>query len=244
MKRLALTMAALMAVAACAQAGDPELDKVRKQIIAKLPGITPEMITKSAAPGLYQVQRGTEYAYVTPDGRFLVAGDMIDLATGEAITEGQRGAARQAVLKQFGPDDVIEFAPKNAKYFVTVFTDIDCGYCRKLHSEINKYNALGIGVRYLFYPRTGPDTPSFQQAQAVWCSADRREALTQAKRGVHIKTASSCANPVQRQYEAGEAIGVNATPTLVMPDGEAVRGYMPAQALLARLATPPKTAAN
>jgi len=244
MNRLVLTLAALMAVAACAQAGDPELEKVRKRLAGKLPGVTPEMITPSAAPGLYQVQHGTEYAYVTPDGRFLVHGDMIDLVTGEEITEQLRGATRQAVLKQFGPDEVIEFAPKDPKYFITVFTDIDCGYCRKLHAEMSQYNALGIGVRYLFYPRTGPNTPSFQQAQAVWCTTDRREALTVAKRGVHIKTSSSCVNPIERHYQAGEAIGVNATPTLVLPGGEIVRGYVPAKPLLARLASPPGTAAN
>jgi thiol:disulfide interchange protein DsbC len=244
MNRILLTVATLMAIAGCAQAGDPELEKVRKDVSTKLPGVTPEMVTPSAAPGLYQVQHGQEFGYVTRDGRFFIHGDMIDLATGEEITEGLRGATRTAVLKQFGPDEVIEFAPKDAKYFITVFTDIDCGYCRKLHSEIKQYNDLGIGVRYLFYPRSGPNTPSFDDAKRVWCSGDRREALTQAKRGAHIKAPLSCANPVQRHYEAGEAIGINATPTIVLPDGEMVRGYVRAEPLLARLASGGKTARN
>jgi thiol:disulfide interchange protein DsbC len=235
MNRLLLTLVALLACAACAQAGDPQLEKVRKDVVAKMPGITPEAVTPSAAPGIYQVQKGTDYGYVTGDGRFLIYGDMVDLQTGEEITERQRGDARMAVIKQFGPDQVIEFAPKNPKYFVTVFTDIDCGYCRKLHSEIKQYNDAGIGVRYLFFPRSGPDTPSFQEAKAVWCSADRREALTQAKRGTPIKASTNCPNPVQQHFEAGAEIGINATPTLILPDGEMVRGYVRAQALAARL---------
>jgi thiol:disulfide interchange protein DsbC len=236
MNRLALTLIALLACAACAEAGDPQLEKVRKDVVERIPGIAPESITPSAAPGLYQVQKGQEFGYVTADGRYMIFGDMIDLVSGEQITERQRGDARMAVLKQFGPDQVIEFAPKDAKYFVTVFTDIDCGYCRKLHSEIQQYNAAGIGIRYVFYPRSGPNTPSFQQAEAVWCSADRREALTQAKRGVHITAPSSCPNPVKQQYAAGDSIGINATPTLILPDGEVVRGYVRAQPLAARLA--------
>jgi thiol:disulfide interchange protein DsbC len=236
MKRHLFPLALLLACAACAEAGDSQLDKFRKDIGARLPGVTPDMVTPSAAPGIYQVQKGQDFGYVTSDGRYLIHGDMIDLVTGEEITEQLRGDSRKALISQFGPDEVIEFAPKNPKYFITVFTDVDCGYCRKLHSEMAQYNAQGIGVRYLFYPRSGPNTPSFQQAQAVWCSADRREALTAAKRGVHINTPSNCPNPVQRQYDAGDALGVNATPTLVLPDGELVRGYVRADALAARLA--------
>ena len=236
MKRHLLPLALLLACAACAEAGDAQTDKVRKAIAAKLPGVTPEMITPSAAPGIYQVQKGQEFGYVTSDGRFLIHGDMIDLLTNEQITERQRGDARKALISQFGPDEVIEFAPKNPKWFITVFTDIDCGYCRKLHAEIDQYNAAGIGVRYLFYPRSGPNTPAFEQAQSVWCSGDRKEALTQAKRGVSIKASTRCPNPVQRHYDAGDALGVNATPTIFLPDGEIVRGYVKAQPLAMRLA--------
>jgi thiol:disulfide interchange protein DsbC len=236
MKPIPLTLAALLACTACAQAGDPQLEKVRKDVVEKIPGITADAVTPSAAPGLYQVQKGQDFGYITGDGRFLIYGDMVDLKTGEQITERQRGDARMAVVKQFGPDQVIEFAPKDAKYFVTVFTDVDCGFCRKLHSEMKSYNEAGIGIRYLFFPRTGPNTPSFQEAKAVWCSADRREALTQAKRGAHINASTNCPNPVMQHYEAGEAIGVNATPTLILPDGEMVRGYVRAEPLAQRLA--------
>jgi thiol:disulfide interchange protein DsbC len=236
MKRLIAAITLLTACVSCATADDAQLDKVRKTIAGKLPGVTPDMITPSTAPGLYQVRKGSQFAYVTGDGRFLIEGDMVDLVTGDEVTELQRQSARLAVLSQFGPDSVIEFAPKDPKYWVTVFTDVDCGYCRKLHSEVDQYNAQGIGLRYMFYPRSGPNTESFAKAEQVWCSADRRDALTKAKRGVPLMAPASCPNPVQRQYDAGEALGINATPMLVLQDGEIVRGYLPPTALAARLA--------
>lgn len=236
MNRFSSLVVVLLACASCAAAEDSQLEQVRKKVVASLPGIEKEMITPSNAPGLYQIQKGSMFGYITADGRYLISGDMVDITSGEEITEGQRKLARVSVLKQFGPDSAIEFAPKDPKYVVTVFTDIDCGYCRKLHAEMNDYHAKGITIRYLFYPRSGPGTPSFDQAQAVMCSADRREALTQAKRGMHIKGPSTCANPVQKQYDAGEALGINATPMMILPDGEILRGYVPASALSSRLA--------
>ena len=229
-------LTALVACASCASADDKQMDNVAKAVSAAVPGITKDAITPSAAPGLYQVRKGSTFAYVTADGRYLIQGDMVDLKTGEEITEKQRMDTRLAVIKQFGPDKVIEFSPKDPKYVVTVFTDVDCGYCRKLHSQIAEYNNDGIGIRYLFYPRTGPNTPSFEKAKSVWCSADRREALTQAKRGMEPNVRGTCANPVMAQWEAGEALGVNATPMMILADGEIVRGYVQAAQLAARLA--------
>jgi thiol:disulfide interchange protein DsbC len=238
MNRIAATLVFLAACASCASAEDPQLEKVRK-VVAKSPalqGVTPEMVTPSSAPGIYQVRRGSAFGYVTADGRYFIGGDMIDLVTGEEITETLRQTTRLDVLNRFGPDRVIEFAPKDPKHVVTVFTDIDCGYCRKLHQQVGEYNAAGITIRYLFYPRSGPDTPSFTMAQQVWCSADRKEALTQAKRGVRIKASTNCKNPILDQYLAGDELGINATPMMVFQDGEIVRGYVPPQALAARLA--------
>ena len=236
MNRFSPFVFVLLVCAGCASAEDPQLEKVRKTVIANLPGVEKDMITPSAAPGIYQIQKGSMFGYVTGDGRYLIQGDMVDIISGEELTENQRQLARVSVLKQFGPDSVIEFAPKNPKYVVTVFTDIDCGYCRKLHAEIKDYNDQGIAIRYLFYPRSGPNTESFAKAQSVMCSGDRKEALTQAKRGVTITASANCPNPVQKQYEAGEALGINATPMLVLPDGEIVRGYVKAGSLAQRLA--------
>jgi thiol:disulfide interchange protein DsbC len=235
MKRTLSALALLLACSGCASAGDSELEQVRKVVTANLPGVKPEMVTPSAAPGVYQIQKGSVFAYVTRDGRFLIQGDMVDLVTGEEVTEAQRSLARVAELRKFGSDQVIEFPAPDTRHWVTVFTDIDCGYCRQMHAQMAEYHAQGIGIRYLFYPRSGPNTDSWEQAKAVWCSADRKEALTQAKRGVRIKASTNCPNPIQRHYDAGDHLGINATPMIILPDGELVRGYVRAPALAARL---------
>lgn len=229
-------LALLFLCVSCATAEDSELEKVRSKVEKALPGVSRADVQSSPIPGLYEVRKGHAFGYVSADGRYLIQGDLMDLESGEQLTEKRRMRDRLEVLATIGKDDVIAFGPKDAKYEITVFTDIDCGYCRKLHREMADFNAKGIAVRYLFFPRSGPDTPSFHKAQAVWCSADRQKALTDAKMGLPLPTEdTSCKNPVLRHYQAGEQLGVNATPMIILPDGELVRGYVPATALVARL---------
>lgn len=202
--------------------------------LEELVGLPPDEIRPSAARDMLEARWGTNFAYVTPDGRHVVYGDMIDLASGEAISENSRKRLRVSVLDQLGAQNMIEFAPRKPRYTVTVFTDIDCGYCRKMHREMQAYNDSGIAVRYVFYPRSGPGTDSFRKAEAVWCSKDRKMALTRAKSGVNV-TAPSCSNPIQREWEVGQELGLRGTPMIVLGNGEVVNGYLPAPALLARL---------
>jgi thiol:disulfide interchange protein DsbC len=213
------------------------LERVRTALKKTLPEIKPEDVSE-AGSGLYQVRQGSFYGYVTADGKYLVQGDLVELATGAQVTENLRKSDRVAKLKELGEDNMIVFAPQNpadTKFTITAFTDVDCGYCRKLHSEIAQYNQQGIAVRYVFYPRTGPDSSSFQKAQAVWCSADRKAALTSAKLGAAVGGDTSCPNPIQREWELGQEFGLRGTPMLVMPDGEIVNGYVPAPQLAQRL---------
>lgn len=217
-------------------AGDTaEIASVRAQLAKAMPDVVLDAIRPSAVPGLFEIQRGSLYGYVTADGKFLISGDLVNLQTGEELTENSRKTARLADLAKLG-DQYIEFDPPNGKpdHVVTVFTDTDCGYCRKLHSEIGTYTALGIGIRYVFYPRSGPGSPSFLQAEAVWCSADRKAAFTSAKLGEQI-TAAACQNPVQKDWELGQKFGLRGTPMLVLPDGEVINGYVPADRLAQRL---------
>jgi thiol:disulfide interchange protein DsbC len=144
---------------------------------------------------------------------------------------------RAQVLAAVPETQMIVFSPKDPKYTVTVFTDVDCGYCRKLHSEMAKYNELGIRVRYVFFPRSGPDTESWAKADAVWCSADRNDALTRAKRGEQITAANCGQTPVAKDYEMGQDFGVRGTPAIVLANGEMLPGYLPPALLIKRLQT-------
>ena len=126
-------------------------------------------------------------AYVSADGKYLFSGNIYDLDTEVNLTAMRRNAARAKALASLREDQMIIFSPENPKMTVTVFTDIDCGYCRKFHSHIADLNKAGVRVRYMMFPRTGPGTESWRKAEEVWCSADRKEALTRAKRGEAIK---------------------------------------------------------
>ena len=208
-------------------------DQLKREV-----GRAPDTIRPSSSPGLMEAQWGSLFAYVTLDGRYVIYGDLVDLSNDEEITEKQRRADRLVAIDQLGIDNMIEYAPAppvQGRYVVTVFTDVDCGYCRQLHREIADYNALGITIRYVFYPRTGPDTESFKKAVAVWCSSNHKLALTRAKAGAPLVGNPQCPNPIQREYELGQSFGIRGTPLLVLPNGAAVSGYLPPDALLARL---------
>lgn len=235
---LSAAVLATVALSACAPKQNSELETVRAKVAQILPGLAPDAVRPSTAPGLYEVQDGANVAYVTADGKFLIEGDMVNLQTGENLTENLRKQDRLDKLASVGEDQMIVFAPQGrTKHVVTVFTDIDCGYCRKLHSEMAQYNAAGIEIRYLAYPRSGPNTESFRKAEAVWCAADRQTALTQAKAGMPVE-GRGCAEVVQREWDLGNQIGLRGTPLLVLEDGSLVSGYLPPAALLQRLEAP------
>jgi thiol:disulfide interchange protein DsbC len=223
--------------AGAAAGEDAGLEAVRSAVVKAIPGMAAEDVHPTAVAGLYELRQSGQYGYVTGDGRFLIDGDLIDLATRANLTENKRKQDRVTRLASLGAENLIVFAPEDGKtrHTVTVFTDIDCGYCRKLHREVGEYNALGIAIQYAFYPRSGPNTPSFKKAEKVWCSADRHEALTLAKQGVEFAGEPGCENPVAREYQLGAELGLRGTPMMILPDGEVVNGYVPAAALAERL---------
>jgi len=228
-----IAAAALGMMPTAVSAGD-DIDEVLKSLKKVMPNLSRGDVSSSPVDGIYEVNRGMSYFYVTSDGRYVFSGDLVDIRSGQSITENNRKSMRLQELGRLKDQDMITFRAKEEKFEVTVFTDIDCGYCRKLHREMADYNDAGITVHYLFYPRSGPNTPSFKKAEAVWCSGNRNVAMTTAKQGGDVK-AESCPNPVRRQYEAGQALGVRGTPAIVLPDGGLQPGYLPAERMLAVL---------
>jgi thiol:disulfide interchange protein DsbC len=199
-----------------------------KDKIAKTLGIDRNHIRPSPMPGWYEVQKAHEFAYVSADGKYAMEGELTNLDTGEQLTEERRRADRLEALKELGADNMVIFAPRPpmaAKYVVTVFTDLDCPYCRKLHSQIADYNARGIAVRYIFFPRHGINSPTYWQEISVWCSPDRQAALTKAKQGGSIPS-RKCENPVAREFQLAMDLGIRGTPGLILPDGTLFPGYL------------------
>lgn len=200
--------------------------------IAKKLGARPEELQPSPIDGLYEFSQGADIAYVTRDGQYLLSGDLFEIKSRANLTDARRKVARQRLIDAVPESEMVVFGAPNAKYTLTVFTDVDCSYCRKLHSQIAEINRLGMRVRYLFYPRSGPGSASWRTAEAVWCSNDRNAALTSAKRGEQITSKKCGPTPVRRQYELGHDLGLQGTPGIFMPNGDYLPGYLPPAQLL------------
>lgn len=195
--------------------------------LAKIMAAKPDSITPSPIAGLYEVVYGAGIYYASKDGRYVVKGDILDVEKKNNITEQRRTGTRLSAINKVSEDKMIIFAPKKVRHTITVFTDIDCGYCRKLHNEIDTYLKEGIRVRYLSMPRSGLNTPSYYKAVAVWCAKDRKDALTRAKKDEQVEQ-KSCDNPVEEEMNLAEEVGVSGTPTIITESGRMLPGYVPA----------------
>ncbi|MGD8587628.1 MAG: DsbC family protein [Chromatiales bacterium] len=212
----------------------PEIQQVRTAVNKLIPNGKVDAVEPSPVAGIYEVLVGTQLYYVSKDGKYLFNGKLYDLDKREDLTSPKTQKVKLDAINAAGEENMIIFAPENYQHTITVFTDIDCGYCRKLHSEIDQYNDLGIRVRYLSFPRAGVGSPSYNKAVSVWCADNRQEALTQAKAGKEIDS-KECDNPVKEQMELGQAVGVNGTPALFLENGEMLPGYVPPAKLAALL---------
>ena len=195
-------------------------------------------VRPSPAPGLYTVELEDATAYyATVDGAFLVAGDLYGVSAAGFVnrSEDLRAGRRVELLAAVEKEDMIVFAPEGeTRGVVNVFTDVDCGFCQRLHREVPALNEMGIEVRYLAYPRAGIGSEASDKLVTAWCAADPRTALTRLKQGRPVEPAT-CANPVASQYRLGQRMGVRGTPALFLEDGRMIPGYRPAEALAAEM---------
>lgn len=225
-------------------AEDAALEAVRAKIDVMFPEIGPENVTGSPVNGWYTVHKGSIVAYISADGRYLLQGDMIDLDQQVNLSELARSESRRELMSSMGDDEVILFSPAEVKHSITVFTDVDCTYCRKLHSQIDEYMAEGIEVRYMLYPRGGPASASWSTSEDVWCARDRNSALTAAKLGQKFDTQKCDKSAISKHYLLGQKVGLSGTPAIVFEDGTLVSGYLPPAALASRLQSVQQSAAN
>ncbi|GMU43252.1 MAG: DsbC family protein [Xanthomonadales bacterium] len=190
------------------------------------PALKVEEVRETPIEGIYEVTLPGQVVYTTADAKYLLLGPMLQVADKTDLTEERRAELRRGLLSQAPSSQRIVFKPKGqVKHTVAVFTDIDCGYCRELHKHMTEYNDRGIQVEYLMFPRAGVGSDSFRKAVAAWCSKNPQETLTKAKAGEDPGN-GSCVNPVEAQYQLGQRMGVNGTPTLVFPDGHVAPGYV------------------
>jgi len=216
---------------ACA---DDEISAVRTKLQKRFSDLTITDVRKSPVPGLYEVITGTQSALVSADGRYLIQGELIDLETRRNLTAETRAGLVLNAIKSVSESEMIVMGPADAKRVLTVFTDVDCPYCARLHQEVPKLNQAGVKVRYLLFPRAGKGTETYKRSVAVWCAKDRVQAIGIAKSGGKLEM-KTCSNPVDLHLKIGAEIGVEGTPTIVMDDGRIIPGYAPASRLLATM---------
>ncbi|NCO18706.1 MAG: DsbC family protein [Gammaproteobacteria bacterium] len=191
-------------------------------------------IAESPINGMLQIRLGSEIVYMTDDARFLVQGRLFDLDTREDLTDRAMSEVRKGLIKELASARTIDFGPEDADYSLYVFTDVDCGYCRRLHEQIAEYNDAGIRIRYAAFPRAGIGSETFRKMNSVWCAADPHAAMDFAKAG-NTPEPASCDSPVAQQYQLGQSMGVTGTPALLTTDGDLIPGYVPPQDLRKRL---------
>ena len=219
-----------------------ELDGVRKRVDALLPelrsGLEIERIKETPVPGLYEVLlNGNRTLYISADGNYFLVGDMYEVSSEGIVNlpELARQEKRKELMAKVDATSMISFKPASGLLAtVSVFTDVDCTYCRKLHREMRQYHKKGIEVRYLAYPRAGIGSESYKKTVSAWCSSDPQRAITTLKRGDNIPS-RTCPNPVAAQYELGDRVGVTGTPSIVLSDGRMLPGYLSAEKLAEEL---------
>ena len=209
--------------------------KVLTAVLKKKFRSEPSSIEKSVIPNMYQVMYGTEVVYISSDGKYFLAGDLIDMETRENLSDVAKQSVRRSILDRKDNKPVV-FKAKDEKHVLTVFTDIDCPYCAKLHREVPELNKKGITIEYLMFPRAGLKSASYNKAVSMWCSDDNKQAMTDAKERKPIET-KTCDNPIADQYNLGQEVGVTGTPALVTSTGKLIPGYMPADRLAKMLET-------
>lgn len=230
------TLGLLALLAGSFALADDNLESIQAKIAELFPMIQAENVYPGPVDGWYTIRQGAILAYVSEEGRYLMQGDIIDLELQVNLSEEARNETRREILADYPEEQMIVFTPEEKKYSISVFTDIDCTFCRRLHNQMDEYLDKGIEVRYLLYPRNGPTSPSWAMAEKVWCADDRNAALTLAKNDKDFDSHSCNPAEISTHYAMGQDVGLTGTPALVFEDGTLISGYLPPDRLEQALA--------
>ena len=237
---LAVTAGFSIAQTSTSEAPAADAQAAEEQLRESLARLAPDMeitaIAESVMPGVYEVVSGAQIFYLTPDGRYMLEGSIIDLEQRVDISEQRRGTLQMSVIEQIPEEQMLVFNNEagNAERSITVFTDSDCGYCQRLHSEIDTITNADIRVRYILFPRAGIDSPSSEELQSVWCADNQQAAMTIAKSGGNVPVAT-CANPIEAHMAVARQVGLRGTPLIYLDNGTKIPGYQPAAQLIQQI---------
>ena len=213
---------------------------ISSKINAVLPeGMSVQSVKKSQIANLYIVDIGDlQPIYASKNGEFFFYGELYAVNGNmlQNTTKDEINLKRKSILDEaLSEGDFITFKSDNEKHRVIIFTDVDCGYCRKFHNEINDFNDLGITVNYVAFPRSGLASDSYNKIVTAWCSTDAQDTLTKMKQGIDVQLSMCQDHPVEKHFLLGQKIGITGTPAIIKSNGELLPGYLPPEELITRL---------
>lgn len=236
MRPLALTQIALI-TASLLISGHSSANEAKIAAAVKVinPDATVRSIKDIPGTGLKEVIADNSVVYMDPNGRYLFFGTLLDLEAKKNLSDEAQASVRIGSLKGIPDSEKIIYEPKEVKHRITVFTDISCGYCHKVHENLQGYLDRGIAVEYVAFPRGGAQSPAWKEMQKVWCAPDRKAAYEQALRGEPVAGDANCKNPVASHYKLGDALDIEGTPAIFSQEGKQLGGYLPPDRMAAEL---------
>jgi thiol:disulfide interchange protein DsbC len=207
---------------------------VKQKLVAQVPELKDATITPTDVAGIYSVQQGAFVFYTSSDAKYVFRGQLLSLADKRNVTEEAIMAFREAEFNKLEDKDTMVYMPKGGKYShtITVFTDVDCPYCHKLHALLPEILAAGIRVRYVFFPRAGLDTPSFNKAVHAWCNQQQPGVLEAMMKGEAPAKLMTCPNPIAKHLALATSLGLQGTPSILLSNGTLIPGFVQAKDLI------------
>jgi len=233
MKLFIIFLLSITILTSCSNTNN-DIDGAKKAIKDAYPGITVDNI-RVFNDKFFEVTVQKEIFYITKDYKNLVSGNIIELKTGENLTEKTKKNRRVSLINNLDTNGMIIYKPKKTNHVLTVFTDTSCPYCKKLHDEIDDLITNNIEVRYVLFSRNGNNDDAFREMVSIWCSSDRLKNLDAVFDGDFIKNDNSCENPISKNYASAQSLGVTGTPMIFTGDGKLIAGYQPSREIISYL---------
>ena len=213
-----------------------DIQELHLALLKKLPQAANSTIKETPVKGVYEVLAGAQIFYMTKDARFVFNGDLIDLESRRNLSDEAKGSVRKEQVDALGEENMVVYKPEGeTKHTITVFTDIHCPYCRRLHQEMDEYLASGVKVRYIFLPFKGKK--SFDDSVSVWCAKNQNEAMDLAKSGGELES-KTCDHPIEKHRELASVLSIRGTPAILYENGLLDPGYLPASKIVKKLENP------
>lgn len=228
-----MSLLGLLLLPVCVFAAD-ESAAVKQKLIAQVPELKDATVLPTPIAGVYSVQHGAFIFYTSSDAKYVMRGQLLNLADKRNLTEESIMKFRESEFKKLADKDTMVYLPADGKYThsITVFTDVDCQYCQKLHAQLPQALAAGIRVRYVFFPRSGVDTLSFNKAVHAWCNQQAPGELEAMMKGVMPAKLMTCTNPIAKHFDLATSLGLQGTPSILLSDGNLIPGLVPAEDLI------------